>query len=70
MICSLLPGEEDSGARVRKMLNGNLVIENVNINDAGVYKCTVSNEFGTAATTGNLTVLGTVSYRNVAVRNR
>ena len=54
-----MAGGEDSNERVIKMLNGNLFISPVARTDSGVYTCEVSNEYGVASTTGNLTVLST-----------
>ena len=51
------------GDRVQKLPNGNIFINSVQKSDQGTYRCKVSNEYGEADTTGNLTVLGE-SYIN------
>lgn len=47
-------GEND---RVQKLPNGNIFIRSVETSDQGVYKCHVTNPYGEADTSGNLTVL-------------
>ena len=49
-----------SSARRKKLPNNNsLFIGNLNLDDEGLYTCSVSNMFGTVRATAQLTVTGT-----------
>ena len=48
---------EQPSARVRKLANGWLFINNVQIGDQGIYKCEARNTFGKVSSEGNLTIL-------------
>lgn len=48
----------DTNSRIILLANGNLLITNINNNDAGYYTCAVENVFGTASSSGQLTITG------------
>ena len=54
MELNLVPG--DITSRIMMLANGNLLITNVNSNDAGYYTCQAENTFGTATSAGQLII--------------
>ncbi len=52
-----LSTSQDAGARVRQLANGNLHITGVQDSDQGYYTCLAENPYGSAQSTGNLTVV-------------
>lgn len=48
--------------RIQKLPNGNLLITNLRMDDAGHYECKVSNHLGDASTKGNLTILSNIIF--------
>ena len=54
MELNLVPG--DITSRIMMLANGNLLMTNVNSNDAGYYTCQAENTFGTATSAGQLVI--------------
>jgi hypothetical protein len=48
----------DPSSRVSQFANGNLHFNSVSQEDQGVYTCVATNKYGTAQSSGNLTVVG------------